>query len=108
MVYEDANNPGFNRIRFQAGNGPAYMDFDEVRVIDHGTMSFPMTVVAVSIAQKTSMETALSASATSSRRCLLGDPLAVLQTLTATVPLPSAMCSRCCPHSAPAKARPNS
>ena len=30
VVYEDANNPGFNRIRFQAGNGPAYMDFDEV------------------------------------------------------------------------------
>ena len=32
IVYEDANNPGFNRIRFQAGNGPAYMDFDEVRL----------------------------------------------------------------------------
>ena len=32
VVYEDANNPGFNRIRFQAGNGPAYMDFDEVRL----------------------------------------------------------------------------
>ncbi len=32
VVYEDANNPGFNRIRFQAGNGPSYMDFDEVRV----------------------------------------------------------------------------
>ena len=31
----------------------------------------------------------------------------MLQTLTATVP-PSAMCSQCCPHSAPAKARPNS
>jgi|GEM_PF-6113660 len=32
VVYEDPNNPGFNRIRFQAGNGPAYMDFDEVRL----------------------------------------------------------------------------
>lgn len=32
VVYEDANNPGFNRIRFQAGNGPSFMDFDEVRV----------------------------------------------------------------------------
>ena len=74
---------------------------------DHGTMSFPMTVVAATIAQKTSMETALSASATSSRRCLLGDP-PVLQTSTVTASLPSAMCSRCCPHSAPAESKTES
>lgn len=32
VLYEDPNNPGFNRIRFQAGNGPSYMDFDELRL----------------------------------------------------------------------------
>ena len=66
VVYEDANNPGFNRIRFQAGNGPSFMDFDEVRVGRTWNDVVPMTVVATTV-QKTSMETALSASATSLR-----------------------------------------